>query len=79
MQYGNGDKDSEGDDGVSSKENMKTNNNVIIDPYRKIANGGRIEQAATVKNPYKKACSRNKEDITLQNRMMPNTKVRKNI
>ena len=62
-----------------SKENLTPNNNVIINPYQKIANGGRVEQAATVRNPYKKACSRNKEDITLQNRMMPNTKVRKNI
>ena len=66
MQYGNGDKDSEGDDGVSSKENVTPNNNVIINPYRKIANGGRVEQAATVRNSYKKACSRNKEDITLR-------------
>ena len=62
-----------------SKENVKTNNNVIINPYRKIANEGRVEQAATVRNPYKKACSRNKEDIILQNLMMPNTKVHKNI
>ena len=63
---------------MSSKENVTPDNNVIINPYRKIANGGRVEQAATVRNPYKKACSRNKEDIT-QNRMMSSTKVRQNV
>ncbi len=64
---------------MSSKENVTPNNNVIINPYQMIANGGRVEQAATVRNPYKKSCSRNKEDITLQNQMMSNTKVHKNI
>ena len=61
-----------------SKKNVTPHNNVIINPYRKIANRGRAEQAATVKNPYKKAGSRNKEDIT-QNRMMSSTKVRQNV
>ena len=79
MQYGHGVKDSEGDDGVSSKEILKPNSNVIINPYRKIANEGRVEQAATVRNPYKKACSRNKADVTLQHWAMSNKKVRKNL
>jgi len=72
-------KDDEGNDGTSSKENAKPNNNVVINPYRKNANGSRGEHATSVRNPYKKACSRNKADVTLQHWAMSNKKVCKNM
>jgi hypothetical protein len=76
---GRGDNGDKGHDGGSSKENVKPNSNVIINPYRKNEKGGRVEHAATVRNPYKTACSRNKEDFTLQQWMLSNTKVSSNI
>ena len=76
---GRGDSGDKGHDGGSSKENVKSNSNVIINPYRKNAKGGHMEHAATVKNPYKTACSRNKEDFTQQQCMLSNTKVSSNI
>ena len=63
---------------MSSKENVKTNNNVIINPYRKIANGGRVEHATTLRNPYKKTGSTNGMQVTLRKQMMANTAVRSN-
>ena len=43
--------DDEGNDGTLLKENAKPNNNVVINPYRKNANGSRGEHAASVRNP----------------------------
>ena len=74
-----GDSGDKGHDGGLSKENVKSNSNVIINPYRNNAKGGRVEHAATVRNPYKTACSRNKEDFTQQQCMLSNTKVSSNI
>ena len=77
--HGRGDNGDKGNDGGSSKENVKPNHYVIINPYRKNATGGHVEHAATVRNPYKMACSRNKEDFTQQQWMLSNTKVSSNI
>jgi hypothetical protein len=65
-----------GDDDASSKENAKPNEIVVINPYRKNANGS---HAATVRNPYKKANATNVASYEKQQWVMANKKVRKNI
>ena len=73
--HGRGDNGDKGRNGGSSKENVKPNHNVIINPYRKSAKGVSAEQPATVRNPYKTASSRNKEDFAQQQCMLSNTTV----
>ena len=65
-----------GDDDASSKENAKPNKIVVINPYRKNANGS---HAATVRNPYKKAHATNVATCEKQPWVMANKKVHQNI
>ena len=65
-----------GDNDASSKENVKPNAIVVINPYRKNGNGS---QAATVRNPYKKENVTNVASCDKQQWVMENKKVRKKI
>ena len=71
--HGRGDNGDKGRDGGSSKETVKPNHNVFINPYRKSAKGVSAEQPATVRNPYKTATSRKKGDFAQQQCMLSNT------
>ena len=75
-QSGRGDRATDGGIGVSAKENVMPSNSVVVNPYRRLANGVCIEQAAMVRNPYKKMCSRKSDEISLPSRKSPNSKVR---
>ena len=75
---GQGDEKNGRENCTSSRENVVPNNNVIVNPYRKNANAGRVEHAATLRNPYKKTGSTNGTQVTLRKQMTANTKVRSN-
>jgi hypothetical protein len=75
-QSGRGDRATDGGIGVSAKENVTPSNSVVVNPYWRLANAVRVEQAAMVRNPYKKVCSRKSYEISLPSRKSPNSKVR---
>ena len=64
MEDGQGDEKNGRENCTSSRENVVPNNNVIVNPYRKNANAGHVEHAATLRNPYKKTGSTNGTQVT---------------
>ncbi len=78
MEDGQGDEKNGRENCTSSRENVVPNNNVIVNPYRKNANAGHVEHAATLRNPYKKTGSTNGMQVTLRKQMTANTKVHSN-
>ncbi len=78
MEAGQGDEMNGIENCTSSRENVVPNNNVVINPYRKNANAGRVERAATLRNPYKKTGTTNGTQVTLRKQMTANTTVRSN-
>ena len=75
---GQGDEKNGRENCTSSRENVVPNNNVIVNPYQKNANTGRVEHTATVKNPYKKTGPTNGTQVHVRKQIMANNKVRGN-
>ena len=75
---GQGDEKNGRENCTSSRENVVPNNNVIVNPYRKNANAGRVEHAATLRNPYKKTGPTNGTQVPVRKQITANTKVRSN-
>lgn len=48
------DMESEKEERTRRTENVTPNNNVIVNPYRKTPEPGRVSSATAVRNPYKK-------------------------
>ncbi len=63
---------------TSSRENVVPNNNIVVNPYQKNTNAGRVEHAATLRNPYKKTGPTNGMQVPVRKQITANTKVRSN-
>ena len=71
-QSGRGDRATDGGIGVSAKENVTPSNSVVVNPYRRLANAVRVEQASMVRNPYK-LCVQGNRTKSLYRRGSPQT------